>query len=78
MARSKKTAHTKSALGEVDAYSIPGFCERHSISLAFFYKARDQMPASFHIGKRHLISKESAARWRKQKEREAASAADNA
>ena len=57
---------------EPDAYSVAEFCERHRISLQLFYKFKDQMPATFRIGARVLISKEAAARWRA--EREAASA----
>ena len=37
-----------------------------------FYKRPDLMPDTFSIGKRRLISREAAARWRA--EREAASA----
>ncbi|MBR1286071.1 hypothetical protein JQ597_28870 [Bradyrhizobium sp. AUGA SZCCT0177] len=73
----REKAHIKAALADpnADAFSIPAFCARHCISLAMFYKCRDQMPASFHIGKRHLISREAAARWRA--EREAAAATNN-
>ena len=62
--------------GDADAYSVGEFCERHRISPQLFYKFRDQMPATFRIGARVLISKEAAARWRA--EREAASAAEAA
>jgi len=61
---------------EPDAFSIYEFCARHRISPQLFYKFKDQMPATFRIGARVLISKEAAARWRA--EREAASAAEAA
>jgi hypothetical protein len=61
-------------VGEKDAYSIAEFCQRHGISIQSYYKQRalGLMPVEFRIGTRVLISKESAARWRA--EREAASA----
>ncbi|MGY3278147.1 hypothetical protein [Bradyrhizobium sp. S3.7.6] len=48
----------------VDAYSIKTFCERHEISVQLFYKLRKQMPETFTIGDRVLISREAAAKWR--------------
>ena len=62
--------------GDVDAYSLAEFCRRHGISLQLYYKLAQQglAPATFYVGTRVLVSKESAARWRA--EREAASAAD--
>jgi hypothetical protein len=52
---------------EVDAYSIEEFCRRHSISVQLFYKLRDQMPATFTVGNRRLISREAAAAWRRER-----------
>jgi hypothetical protein len=60
------------AADEVDAFSIADFCKRHGISAQLFYKFKADMPATFRIGTRVLVSKEAAARWRA--EREAASA----
>ena len=33
-----------------------------------FYKRPDLMPDTFNIGKRRLISREAAARWRAERE----------
>jgi hypothetical protein len=49
---------------DLDAYSVDEFCRRHSISVPMFYKMRKEMPATFKVGARTLISKESAAAWR--------------
>ena len=57
-----------------DAFSIGEFCRRHGISIQLFYKNKTDMPLTFRIGTRVLISREAAARWRA--EREAASAAE--
>lgn len=58
---------------DADAFSVAEFCRKHTISLQTFYKFIDEMPDTFTIGTRRLISREAAARWRA--EREAASAA---
>jgi hypothetical protein len=57
---------------DADAFSIGEFCRRHRISVQAFYKFRDEMPLTFRVGTRVLISREAAAAWRRQ--REAASA----
>jgi|RhiMethySRZTD1v2_1073278.scaffolds.fasta_scaffold2403089_1 hypothetical protein len=61
---------------EVDAFSIAQFCQRHGISIAMYYKMRAQDPKSvpreIHLGTRRLISKEAAADWRAERERETA------
>jgi hypothetical protein len=63
-------------VGPLDAYSIEAFCQRHSISIAFYYKLRakdpPETPREMEVGARVLITKESAADWRR--EREAATA----
>lgn len=53
-----------------DAYSIIEFCDAHCISRACFYrlKKRGQAPDLMKVGKRTLISKEAAARWRQRME----------
>jgi hypothetical protein len=61
-------------VGDGDAYGIEEFCRRHRISVQLFYKFEDDMPDTFSVGKRRLISKEAAARWRAK--REAATAAE--
>jgi hypothetical protein len=62
--------------GDADAYSLAEFCQRHRISLQLFYKLMQQglAPVTFRVGTRVLVSKEAAARWRR--DREAASAAE--
>ncbi len=61
---------------EADAFSIAQFCQRHGISIGMYYKMRAQDPKSvpleIHAGTRRLISKEAAANWRAERERETA------
>jgi hypothetical protein len=59
---------------EIDAFTIEEFCRRNRISIGLFYKYPDDMPATFVIGKRRLISKEAAAEWRRRKEEETGAA----
>ena len=61
------------ATGDFDAFSIPEFCLRNSISSALFFKlAREgRGPRVMRVGRRTLVTKEAAAAWRR--EREAAS-----
>jgi predicted DNA-binding transcriptional regulator AlpA len=49
--------------------SIPEFCNRHGISLSFFYllQERGQAPHTMKVGGRRLVSVEEAARWREQR-----------
>ena len=54
---------------DADAYSIEEFCRRHRISVQIFYKLKDEMPVTFRVGTRVLISREAAARWRARRER---------
>ena len=56
--------------GDVDAYSIRRFCERHDISEAFFHKLRalGLGPVVMKVGARTLVSREAAARWRVERE----------
>ncbi len=61
----------------IDAFTVEEFCRRHRISVQMFYKRRDLMPDCFNIGSRVLISREAAARWRQEREAEAAAAAEN-
>jgi predicted DNA-binding transcriptional regulator AlpA len=57
------------------AMSIPQFAEAHGISEGFYYKLKRQgrAPRELKLGSRTLITFESAAQWRA--EREAASGA---
>src|SRR5262245_2263729 len=54
--------------GDRDAFSVEEFCRRHGISVQLFYKLKTEMPTTFRVGARVLISKESAARWRAARE----------
>jgi hypothetical protein len=51
-------------------YSIAEFCAAHGISEPFYFKLRAQGagPREVRVGKRVLISLESAADWRRQRE----------
>jgi predicted DNA-binding transcriptional regulator AlpA len=53
-----------------DAYNVMEFCTRHGISRSAFYKAIDakQAPKLMRVGKRILISKEAAEKWRRERE----------
>jgi len=55
---------------ERDAFSLNEFCRRHSISRAGFYNAvaAGTAPKFFKFGVKTLISRESAARWRAERE----------
>jgi hypothetical protein len=63
-------------VSDYDADTIPVFCKKNRISVAFYYKlkAQGKTPREMHLGNRRLITREAAARWRA--EREAASTAD--
>ena len=52
------------------ALSIPEFCEAHGISEGFFYKLKKQGegPREMKLGARTLITLESAAEWRRERE----------
>lgn len=54
---------------DLDAYTIAQFCARHNISRATYYvlKKRDLQPAETRVLDRIIISKESAAAWRKKR-----------
>ena len=61
----------KPDVDDPDAYSVSEFCARHRISVQLFYKIRKQMPPTFNLGTRVLISKEAAAAWRREREQAA-------
>ncbi|BBZ97462.1 hypothetical protein BRDID11004_16260 [Bradyrhizobium diazoefficiens] len=71
-ATGRKPIHPTAPI-DADAFSIDEFCARHRISVQLFYKNRDQMPRTFNVGTRVLISKEAAAAWRRERERAGAS-----
>jgi hypothetical protein len=56
---------------DADAFSIAEFCKRHRISPQLFYKFKAEMPATFRVGTRVLISREAAAARRRERERQA-------
>jgi hypothetical protein len=73
--RSEEVTGYKVAVDDsFDAYSVSEFCRRHSISVPLFYKLKSQgkAPVTFYAGVRQLVSKESAAAWRREREKEAA------
>ena len=58
----------------LDAFTITEFCRRHMISEAFYFKLRliGLAPQTMKVGnKRTLITREAAARWRAERERDA-------
>jgi hypothetical protein len=54
---------------ELDAYGIVEFCRQHGISRATYYvlKKRGLQPDETYVLDRILITKESAAKWRKER-----------
>jgi hypothetical protein len=59
---------------ERDAWSIPEFCLRHSISRSTFYnlKRLGEGPRETRIRKRIIITREAAAAWLKRQEKQSA------
>jgi hypothetical protein len=59
------------------AFTIQEFCDAHRISKARYYelKERGLTPDEMMVGRLRIISFEAAARWRQQREREAAPSA---
>jgi hypothetical protein len=53
---------------DADAFTVQEFCARHRISVPLFYKNRNEMPRTFRVGTRVLISREAAAAWRRARE----------
>ena len=71
-----KKAAAKRPAGDVDVMpdclSIAEFCRRNSLSVQMFYKSPGEMPDTFRLGARRLITREAAARWRLARDAEAA------
>jgi hypothetical protein len=66
---SRKMTSVEPALPDTaDAYTVEEFCRRHRVSTQMFYKRPDLMPDNFYVGKRRLISREAATRWRAERE----------
>ena len=58
---------------DADAFTIAEFCRRHRVSQATYFalKVQGLGPVEMHVGRRRLISIESAARWRREREQAA-------
>jgi hypothetical protein len=58
--------------------TIPEFSRLHGMSVAMFFKmqAAGEGPEMMAIGRRRMVSMESAARWRAAREKAAAQAAE--
>jgi hypothetical protein len=54
---------------DLDAFTIVQFCERHGISRSTYYvlKARGLQPQETHILDRIIVTRESAAAWRRKR-----------
>jgi hypothetical protein len=77
MARAEVTGRKIAVLDvadDADAFTVNEFCARHRISVQLFYKNRKQMPRTFNVGTRVLISKEAAAACRREREQAAQAA----
>ena len=61
---------TNQTLPDRDAYSIEEFAERHNLSRSTVYDllAKGRGPRVIKAGARTLVSREAAARWRKEQE----------
>lgn len=78
--KKKKTSRNKTAqralfAGLPDAaFTISTFCTAHHLSESFYHKLKQQGrgPKEMHVGARVLISFESAAAWRAEREAETA------
>jgi hypothetical protein len=72
MARSEAGRRVFGA-AERAAYSIAEFCDAHRISRAHYYtlKRLGEGPDEARAGDRVIITMESAARWRRQREKAA-------
>jgi len=62
---------------EIQAYSIPEFCQAHGFSRASYFnlKKMGKTPREMRVGARVLISREAAEQWRREREAETASSA---
>lgn len=66
-----------SELVSTDVHDINSFCSAHKISRALFYLLvkKGRGPRIMKAGRRTLITKEAAAKWREKMEQETAQAA---
>jgi hypothetical protein len=68
--KGSKTPSLQRPATEIAAYTIDGFCAAHGYSQAMYFKMRAQGlgPDEMVVGRRRLISIETAARWRRARE----------
>jgi hypothetical protein len=54
---------------DLDAYTIPEFCRQHRISRSTYYvlKKRGEQPDETYVLDRVIVTKESAAVWRRKR-----------
>ena len=59
------------------AFTIDEFCAAHRLSPEMYFKLKrnGRGPREMQVGRRRMISAEAAARWRRQRERQAATGA---
>ena len=62
------TERKKQAIDDTDSFGVAEFCRRHGFSTQLFYKFKSNMPVTFRVGTRVLISREAAAAWRRKRE----------
>jgi hypothetical protein len=83
MPRAKRTRQPRPRKAETlilsappGAYSISSFCQAHDLSEDMFFKMQRAGwgPVTMKVGARTLVSIESAATWRRQREAETAAA----
>lgn len=67
-----KIMNNEKNLNENLAFSINEFCKLHSISRAKFYLMINagEAPQIMQVGRRRLISREAAQKWRQQMEQQ--------
>lgn len=55
---------------EIQAYTVPGFCRAHNLSVSRFYTLEPaDRPRLMRIGRRVYVTAEAAADWRREMER---------
>jgi len=66
----RKTKHRIPRDDAADVFTVPDFCRRHRISVSTYYnlKRAGEAPREMSVANRILITKESAAAWRRERE----------
>jgi hypothetical protein len=51
-------------------FTVAQFCERNHLSIAFYYKLRQERlgPREMEVGRRRFVSIEAEAAWRRERE----------